>query len=182
MQPITYTTGSEIQAPYRAVLQPGNVESGVGFGPASRLNGECLARHVSQPGMCWGKFSSQNTRAVNQYDPMVSGALATQWALAAQPYNTLDPTGNVSNMMGYSGQGSAQSQNPPTIENQQQIKLQMDKAQKAAAKAQAKAQKDAMKAQKAAEKEAAKAQKAAQKASGGAACKRGSNGTCSSCE
>lgn len=91
MQPITYMTGSEIQAPYRTILQPGNIESGVGFGPASRAGGgEILARHVSQPGMVWAKFSSQNTRAVDQYDPMVSGALQTQWALASQPHNTLE--------------------------------------------------------------------------------------------
>ncbi len=173
MQPITYTTGSEIQAPYRTVLQPGNVESGVALGPASRLAGECLARHVSQPGMCWGKFSSQNTRAVDQYDPMVSGALATQWALGSNPYNTLDATGNVSNILSYSGQQSS-----APIENQQQeIKLKMNKAEKDAKKAAAKAAKDAKKAQAAAEKEAKKAQKASS-----GACKRGANGSCSTCE
>ncbi len=174
MQPITYMIGDEIQSPYRTVLQPGNVETGVALGPASRLAGECLARHVSQPGMCWGKFTSQNTRAVDQYDPMVSGALATQWALGSQPYNTLDPTGNVSNISSYSHQ-----QTSAPVENTQ-IKLKMDKAAKKAQKDAAKAQKDAMKAQKAAEKEAKKAERLAAKASG-ATCKRGSDGSCSSC-
>lgn len=178
MQPITYTTGSEIQAPYRTVLQPGNVESGVALGPASRLAGECLARHVSQPGMCWGKFSSQNTRAVDQYDPMVSGALQTQWALGSNPYNTLHATGNVSNILSYSGQ----QQIPTNIENKTQIKLKMDKAQKKAQADMKKAEKAAKKAQKAAEKEAKKAEKAGKSQKAAAACKRAPDGSCLTCE
>ena len=169
MQPITYTTGSEIQAPYRTILQPGNVESGVALGPASRLAGECLARHVSQPGMCWGKFTSQNTRAVDQYDPMVSGALETQWALASGPFNTVNQTGNVSNIMSYAG---SQPTSTP-VENQQ-----MDKAAKAQLKAQEKAMKEQAKAQKEAMKVQAKAMKEAAKARKAAAC---SGGTCSTC-
>lgn len=170
MQPITYTYGSEIQAPYRTIIQPGNIESGVALGPASRLAGECLARHVSQPGMCWGKFSSQNTRAVDQYDPMVSGALETQWALASTPHNTLDPTGNVSNILSYANQ--QQLQNSSAIENRQQ---QMEKQAKAAAKD---AKKQADKAAKEAKKQADKAAKSAKKASGGVCSK---DGSCSSC-
>lgn len=175
MQPITYTTGSEIQAPYRVIVQPGNVESGVALGPASRLAGEVLARHVSQPGMVWGKFSSQNTRAVDQYDPMVSGALTTQWALASDPYNTLDLTGNKTNIMSYAQQ-SAMSQTAPvsqttatSAKDAQKEAKKAEKAQKAAAKA----------ARMAAAREAKKAKKAAAAAGNGGACK---NGSCSTCE
>lgn len=169
MQPITYMTGSEIQAPYRTVLQPGNIESGVGFGPASRAGGgEILARHVSQPGMVWAKFSSQNTRAVDQYDPMVSGALQTQWALASAPHNTLDPTGNVSNILGYSSQ-----QNFASIENTQVATMQA--ANKQAEKAAKEAKKQADKAAKEAKKQADKAAKSAKAQS----CSK--DGACSSC-
>src|SRR5262249_5089891 len=172
MQPITYTTGSEIQAPYRTVLQPGNIESGVALGPASRLAGECLARHVSQPGMCWGKFSSQNTRAVDQYDPMVSGALSTQWALASDPYNTLNPTGNSTNIMSY-----AQSTGMP---QQQMSAATASTSSKDAAKAAKKAEKDAQKAAKVARMAAAREAKKVKKAgASGATCK---NGSCSTCE
>lgn len=173
MQPITYMTGSEIQAPYRTILQPGNIESGVGFGPASRAGGgEILARHVSQPGMVWAKFSSQNTRAVDQYDPMVSGALQTQWALASQPHNTLDPTGNVSNILGYSSQ--QQLQNSAPIENTQLAAMQA--ANKQAEKAAKEAKKQADKAAKEAKKQADKAAKSAAKAQ---SCSK--DGACSSC-
>jgi hypothetical protein len=109
--------------------------------------------------MCWGKFTSQNTRAVDQYDPMVSGALETQWALASTPFNTLNPTGNVSNTMSYGG--SSTPTNSAPVENRTQT---MDKAAKQAQKEAAKATRDALKAQKAAAKEAAKAQKAQAKA------------------
>lgn len=178
MQPITYMTGSEIQAPYRTTLQPGNIQAGVALGPTSRMEGECMARHVSQPGMCWGKFSSQNTRAVDQYDPMVSGALQTQWALASAPFNTLNPTGNVTNISSY----AASSQPQQTMsEAKASMKATKDKAAEKAMKAQEKA---AKKAQDAAKKEQRREEqrvkRAAKKAStSGATCDI--NGSCNSC-
>ena len=164
MQPITFATGAEIQAPYRVPIQPGNIESGVALGPASRAIGEPLARHVSQPGMVWAKFAAQNTRAVDQYDPGVYGALETQWTLASNPYNTLDATGNYTNTMAFSQQvkNQAMMQKP----SQAQLKAQAAKEKKAAA---------------AAKKEADKAQKAAAKAAKASTCSR-SSGTCSSCQ
>jgi hypothetical protein len=180
MQPITYTTGAEIQAPYRTILQPGNVQSGVALGPVSRMEGECFARHGSIPGMGWGKFSSQNTRAVDQYDPTVSGALTTQWALASQPFNTLNPTGNVSNVLSY-----AQSSQPQQTMSEAKSSLKATQAtqDKAAQKEAAKQKREAAKAMKAAEREAQKAERQAKKGaakSSGATCNK--NGSCSSCE
>jgi len=100
---------------------------------------------------------------------MVSGALETQWALASGPFNTVNQTGNVSNIMSYAG---SQPTSTP-VENQQ-----MDKAAKAQLKAQEKAMKEQAKAQKEAMKVQAKAMKEAAKARKAAAC---SGGTCSTC-
>lgn len=169
MQPITYATGAEIQAPYRAPLQPGNVQAGVALGPTSRMEGECLARHGSIPGMCWGKFSSQNTRAVDQYDPTVSQALTTQWALASTPFNTLNQTGNITNNMSYASSAPIQV---PTQSADPKVAKKQAAAQAKALKA---AQKEAQKADKA----KAAALKKASKSSGGA-CSR--NGSCQGCE
>ena len=190
MQPITYTTGSEIQAPYRAPIQPGNIESGVGFGPASRLAGECLARHVTLPGMCWGKFSSQNTRSVDQYDPSVYGALETQYALASTPFNTLNQTGNASNTLSYAQSSAMQppavsSASAAAVSSAQSSHIEnMDKQAKAAEREVKKAQKEAEKQrkeaerqQRAAEKQAKKAQKASSKS--GESCSK--DGSCSTC-
>jgi len=167
MQPITYTTGTEIQSPYRTVLQPGNIESGVSLGPASRLEGECLARHVSQPGMCWGKFSSQNTRAVDQYDPGVYWGLETQWALASTPFNTLNLTGNQTNTMSYAG---SNPNAPAAMTAPPMVATDPKKAQKAA--------KEAKKAQKAAAQQAAKANRQTRSCTKGSG---GSAGSCSTC-
>jgi|SRR5579872_36267 len=176
MQPITYTTGTEIQSPYRTVLQPGNIESGVALGPTSRLAGECLARHVSQPGMCWGKFSSQNTRSVDQYDPGVYGALETQWALASTPLNTVDPTGNFTNTMSYAGGSMNNNQMAQASASNKAAEKAMKDAEKAAKKAAKDAERSLKQAQKAAAQEAAKASRQTRSCTRG-----GGNGSCSSC-
>jgi hypothetical protein len=132
------------------------------------MEGECLARHGSIPGMCWGKFSSQNTKSVDQYDPTTSQALTTQWALASTPFNTLNLTGNITNNMSYAGSSSV----PTQTSDPKAMKAAANEAKKQAAKEK--------KALAAAQKEAQKAIKKAQKATkAGAACSK--SGGCDGC-
>jgi hypothetical protein len=126
METILPLTQSHLNPVESAFLGPNGVQYGVavGLGAISQVNGECMARHPTNNGVCWGSFDGHTSKFVDNRDHDISCMYDENYLVNVQRGNAPNPTNSMtqySTMQDPASQRSNGPWIPSSVQNAGQV-------------------------------------------------------------